>query len=48
MDRVSEANMAPERSIFVTVKGAGVGTTFPGCYAAIGRDVYAFVPNENI
>ncbi|UAK20348.1 restriction endonuclease subunit S [Kluyvera sp. CRP] len=40
--------MAPERSIFVTVKGAGVGTTFPGCYAAIGRDVYAFVPNENM
>lgn len=40
--------MAPEGSIFVTVKGAGVGTTFPGCYAAIGRDVYAFVPNENM
>jgi type I restriction enzyme S subunit len=40
--------MAPEGSIFVTVKGAGVGTTFPGCYAAIGRDVYAFVPNESM
>ncbi|NDL70167.1 restriction endonuclease subunit S [Vreelandella alkaliphila] len=40
--------MAPDGSIFVTVKGAGVGTTFPGCYAAIGRDVYAFVPNEKM
>lgn len=40
--------IAPEGSIFVTVKGAGVGTTFPGCYAAIGRDVYAFVPNEDM
>lgn len=40
--------MAPDGSIFVTVKGAGVGTTFPGCYAAIGRDVYAFVPSEQM
>lgn len=40
--------IAPEGSIFVTVKGAGVGTTFPGSYAAIGRDIYAFVPNENM
>nr|WP_314705712.1 restriction endonuclease subunit S [uncultured Comamonas sp.] len=38
--------IAPEGSIFITVKGAGVGKTFPGCYAAIGRDVYAFVVNE--
>ena len=40
--------MAPNGSIFVTVKGAGVGTTFPGCYAAIGRDVYAFVTNNDV
>jgi type I restriction enzyme S subunit len=39
--------MAPDGSIFVTVKGAGVGKTFPGCRAAIGRDVYAFVPDSN-
>lgn len=39
--------MAPDGSIFVTVKGAGVGKTFPGCRAAIGRDVYAFVPDIN-
>lgn len=39
--------IAPEGSIFITVKGAGVGKTFPGCYAAIGRDVYAFVVNGN-
>ncbi|HOW80767.1 MAG TPA: restriction endonuclease subunit S [Verrucomicrobiota bacterium] len=38
--------IAPDNSIFVTVKGAGVGKTFPGCYSAIGRDVYAFVPNN--
>lgn len=44
----SPKRIAPNGSIFVTVKGAGVGTTFPGCYAAIGRDVYAFVPDENM
>jgi len=37
--------IAPDNSIFVTVKGAGVGKTFLGCRAAIGRDVYAFVPH---
>lgn len=38
--------IAPENSIFITVKGAGVGKTFPGCHAAIGRDIYAFVPSS--
>jgi type I restriction enzyme S subunit len=38
--------VAPENSIFITVKGAGVGKTFPGCHAAIGRDIYAFVPSS--
>ncbi|WP_220981888.1 restriction endonuclease subunit S [Klebsiella michiganensis] len=40
--------ISPDNSIFVTVKGAGVGTTFPGCHCAIGRDVYAFVPNQEM
>lgn len=40
--------IAPEGSIFITVKGAGVGKTFLGCYAAIGRDIYAFVPNNDV
>ena len=38
--------IAPERSIFVTVKGAGVGTIFPGSEAAIGRDIYAYEPSD--
>lgn len=25
-----------------------MGTTFPGCHCAIGRDVYAFVPNQEM
>ncbi len=36
--------VAPDGSIFITVKGAGVGTVFPGTRAAIGRDIYAFSP----
>ena len=39
---------APENSIFITVKGAGVGTIFPGVNAAIGRDIYAFEPHPEI
>jgi type I restriction enzyme S subunit len=39
-------SIAPKDSIFVTVKGAGVGKTFPGIKAAIGRDIYAFVPDK--
>src|ERR1039458_2803321 len=34
----------PDGCIFVTVKGAGVGTIFPGVRGAIGRDIYAFKP----
>lgn len=40
--------IAPENSIFITVKGAGVGKTFPGCHAAIGRDIQAFVPDPHV
>lgn len=40
--------MAPARSIFITVKGSGVGTLFPGVDAAIGRDIYAFEPHKDI
>jgi restriction endonuclease S subunit len=36
--------MVPSDCIFITVKGAGVGTTFPGVECAIGRDIYAFRP----
>lgn len=35
-------------TIFITVKGAGVGTTFPGVAASIGRDIYAFEPAPEI
>ncbi len=35
-------------TIFITVKGAGVGTTFPGVAASIGRDIYAFEPSSEI
>jgi type I restriction enzyme S subunit len=38
----------PDRCIFVTVKGAGVGTIFPGLRGAIGRDIYAFKPATGI
>ncbi len=37
---------APKESIFITVKGSGVGTLFPGVKAAIGRDIYAYIPDE--
>lgn len=33
------SRIAPEASIFITVKGAGVGTMFPGMAGAIGRDI---------
>lgn len=42
----SSAKIVPERSIFIVMKGAGVGTAFPGRSAAIGRDIAAFVPYE--
>ena len=37
--------LAPQDCIFITVKGAGVGTIFPGIACAIGRDIYAFKPH---
>jgi len=40
--------IAPEGSIFITVKGAGIGKLFPGMHAAIGRDIYAFEPLDGI
>lgn len=36
--------VVPDGCIFITVKGAGVGTMFPGIACAIGRDVYAYRP----
>lgn len=40
--------LVPEGSVFVTVKGAGVGSVFPGVPAAIGRDIYAYVPEPDV
>ena len=40
--------IAPEDSIFITVKGAGVGKMILGTRAAIGRDVYAFQPSPHM
>jgi type I restriction enzyme S subunit len=40
----SPKRIVPTGCIFITVKGAGVGKTFPGIHCAIGRDVYAFKP----
>ncbi|HEX8584214.1 MAG TPA: restriction endonuclease subunit S [Allosphingosinicella sp.] len=40
--------IVPEGCIFITVKGAGVGKTFPGIPAAIGRDVYAYKPSAEL
>lgn len=40
--------IAPDGCIFITVKGAGVGKTFPGIPAAIGRDIYAYQPNTEL
>lgn len=41
-------SIAPEGSIFITVKGGGVGKTFPGIPAAIGRDIYAYLPSTEL
>jgi hypothetical protein len=38
----------PDGCVFVTVKGAGVGTIFPGVPGAIGRDIYAFKPAAEV
>lgn len=40
--------VAPAQSVFITVKGSGVGTLFPGVDAAIGRDIYAFEAHKSI
>ncbi|UCI21815.1 restriction endonuclease subunit S [Mesorhizobium sp. B2-1-8] len=40
--------VVPEGCIFITVKGAGVGKTFPGIPAAIGRDIYAYQPSAEL
>lgn len=50
MDKWTTAprRVVPDGCIFVTVKGAGVGTLFPGKSAAIGRDIYAFQPHPEV
>jgi type I restriction enzyme S subunit len=40
--------VVPNGCIFITVKGAGVGTLFPGVACAIGRDVYAYKPSQEL
>lgn len=40
--------VVPDDCIFITVKGAGVGTLFPGTACAIGRDVYAYLPHPEM
>lgn len=40
--------IAPKGSIFITVKGSGVGKLFPGTQCAIGRDIYAYKPLDII
>lgn len=40
--------IAPSNSIFITVKGAGVGKLFPGTDCVIGRDIYAFCPFKSM
>ncbi|NIJ63154.1 type I restriction enzyme S subunit [Sphingomonas leidyi] len=40
--------IVPEGCIFITVKGAGVGKTFPGVAAAIGRDIQAYQPSAEL
>lgn len=40
--------LVPDGCIFITVKGGGVGKTFPGIPAAIGRDIYAYQPSTEL
>lgn len=40
--------LAPNDSIFITVKGAGVGKLFNGTFCSIGRDIYAFCPYQPV
>src|SRR5690606_25734715 len=44
----SPKRIAPSNSVFITVKGAGVGKLFRGIHAAIGRDIYAFEPHPEL
>jgi type I restriction enzyme, S subunit len=44
----SPKRVVPSGCVFITVKGAGVGTVFPGVEAAIGRDIYAFKPASHV
>jgi len=39
--------LVPDGCVFITVKGSGVGKIFPGISGAIGRDIYAFEPDES-
>lgn len=50
IDKWSEhaKRVVPDGCIFITVKGAGVGTIFPGAAGAIGRDIYAFQVHEEL
>ena len=44
----SPKRTVPDGCIFITVKGAGVGTLFPGVPCVIGRDIYAFKPHPSL
>ncbi|MED1602411.1 restriction endonuclease subunit S [Alkalihalophilus marmarensis] len=40
--------ISPKNCFFITVKGSGTGTIFPGGPFAIGRDIMAIVPTKRI
>lgn len=40
--------IVPDGTIFIAVKGAGVGKLFPGIACAIGRDIYAYLPSKEL
>jgi len=43
---INPKRIVPDGTIFITVKGAGIGKMFPGISCAIGRDVYAYLPSN--
>lgn len=45
---IAPKRFAPDNSIFIAVKGAGVGKMAFGVECAIGRDVYAFEPSPEL
>ena len=45
---INPKRIVPDGCIFITVKGAGVGTLFAGVACAIGRDVYAYEPSKDL